>query len=114
MDYISVFIQSLQGKYTELHRFDIKKCKNCNQKLRIPEDKGKLKVICPSCNYTFFYSPKIIVKKIITAQFEGSLILLFGVELKFYLDFSPLLLLPRQSFWLVDIPGFPSAQLLFH
>jgi len=66
MDYISVFIQSLQGKYTELHRFDIKKCKNCNQKLRIPEDKGKLKVICPSCNYTFFYSPKIIVKKILS------------------------------------------------
>lgn len=30
-------------------------CKSCSQKLRVPRDKGRLKVKCPKCESNFFW-----------------------------------------------------------
>lgn len=34
-------------------------CKQCGQKLRIPTNRGRLQVRCPSCGYRFLYDPKL-------------------------------------------------------
>lgn len=62
MEYKTTFIESFTG--TWLENYDtIIKCINCKQKLRIPIDKGNLRVTCPKCNYVFCYHPRLLLKK---------------------------------------------------
>ncbi len=62
MDYKSTFIKSFIGRWTDNRKMTIR-CINCKQKLRIPIDRGNLKVTCPKCNHTFRYSPHLLLKK---------------------------------------------------
>ena len=33
------------------------RCPECNQQLRVPTDRGKLKIRCTNCSKTSFYEP---------------------------------------------------------
>jgi len=62
MDYTSIFADTLLGRWFDTHK-KIIKCAKCKQKLRIPINKGSLRVTCPKCKCTFDYSPHILLKK---------------------------------------------------
>jgi len=38
------------------------KCAKCTRKLRIPTDKGKLKITCPKCKYSFSFDPDKLIQ----------------------------------------------------
>lgn len=38
------------------------RCNKCGQTLRVPGDKGSLKVVCPKCKSTFLYKPETVKK----------------------------------------------------
>jgi glutaredoxin len=42
-----------KNRILEKIRFDIVKCPECGQKLRLPADKGKLRVTCSECGHKF-------------------------------------------------------------
>ena len=62
MEYKSTFVESFTGRWLENYK-TIAKCINCKQKIRIPIDKGNLRVTCPNCNHVFRYSPHLLLKK---------------------------------------------------
>lgn len=42
-----------RGKIERLMNFKVIDCPNCNAKLRLPRNKGKIKVKCPKCSHDF-------------------------------------------------------------
>lgn len=62
MEYKSTFVESFMGRWLDNHKTIIR-CVNCKQRLRVPIDKGNLRVTCPKCKYAFRYSPHLLVKK---------------------------------------------------
>ncbi len=42
-----------RAKIERLMKHDVINCPNCNSKLRVPSDKGKIKVTCPTCSTEF-------------------------------------------------------------
>lgn len=92
MEYKSTFIESFMGRWFD-NRKTIIKCVNCKQRIRVPIDKGNLRVTCPKCNYVFRYSPHLLLKKCL-----GFPLLLIGGGL------SGLLIAYLNHFY--DITGF--------
>lgn len=72
MKYNSTFIESFMGRWIDDAKTIIK-CINCRQRIRIPIDKGNLKVTCPKCSCVFSYSPHLLLKKLL-----GIFLLLIG------------------------------------
>ena len=62
MGYKSAFVESLMGRWFDNHETIIK-CVGCKQRIRVPINKGNLKVTCPKCKYIFCYSPRLLLKK---------------------------------------------------
>ena len=42
-----------RNRIEEMMKYDVVKCPDCSQKLRLPAGKGKLKVTCRNCGHKF-------------------------------------------------------------
>lgn len=62
MEYKSTFVESFMGRWFDDCKTVIK-CINCKQRMRVPINKGNLRVTCLKCNYVFRYSPRLLLKK---------------------------------------------------
>lgn len=49
----SLFKQRLRTNTLDRKKFKYFRCKNCNQKVRVPRGKGKVTITCPRCNNKF-------------------------------------------------------------
>ncbi len=47
-----------QAKILELVDHRLIECEECRAKMRVPIDKGKLKVTCPKCKHVFDMTPQ--------------------------------------------------------
>ncbi|MDO9464868.1 MAG: hypothetical protein Q7J67_06185 [bacterium] len=62
MGYKSAFVESFMGRWFDNYETIIK-CVGCKQRIRVPTNKGNLKVTCSKCKYIFCYSPHLLLKK---------------------------------------------------
>ena len=62
MEYKSTFVESFMGRWFNDHKTIIK-CNNCRQRIRVPIDKGNLRITCPKCNHVFPYFPHLLLKE---------------------------------------------------
>ena len=45
-------IKKIINKFKNRKNYRYLKCRNCNQKIRVPRGKGKIKITCPKCKET--------------------------------------------------------------
>lgn len=48
------------------HKFAIIKCLNCEQKLRVPKIRKKLRITCPKCKNSFIITPAPFIQRILS------------------------------------------------
>lgn len=105
MNFFRTFSESFKGSFREDNKVIIK-CKKCKQLIRIPIDKGRLKVICPKCSSHFQFYPNLKVKKFFSYFF----ILVGGLIFGFFLS-NITFLLDIASFYIFFI--FPVGAFLY-
>lgn len=107
MNFFRTFSESFKGSFREDNKIVIK-CKKCKQLIRIPIDKGRLKVTCPNpkCNSQFQFYPNLKVKKFFSYFF----ILVGGLIFGFFLS-NITFLLDIASFYIFFI--FPVGAFLY-
>ena len=106
MGYIATFLDSFKGTWVGESKTIIK-CIKCKQNLKVPVNKGNLKVSCPKCKFAFSYSPHLLFK-----QYSGFILLLTGGILFGVLIITNLtLLIDLTDFYLLFI--IPVGAVIF-